>query len=292
MSDQTTHIQQVGNTCLLASTAMACGLSQEEYLDLVRLGGKYQFGGLSIIDAFPILNLFGFCAGPIASFAVEIDFENNESRKTKPVLLDRHVVTAIEVLAGREETTCDQYIGDILLRHIESHGFKLEAPDFGKDNGLEVEGLESAKIKGFRLDVSIAQPAIVAVNTDSDSSSGHAVYWSGKRLYDPDCSEIKDNFDGYSIRQWVPIIRAEDPIDAWFDLMERRKRNAILKQRAAERAASEGVVETPDMPVELIRNCIVKDSLGQIHSGAIGEVFTVGGCDAEMLIKIGRAKKV
>jgi len=273
---------------------MACGLSQEEYLDLVKLGGKYQWGGLSIVDAFPILNLHGFCAGPIASFAVEIDFENNESRKTSssPVLLDRHVVKAIEVLAGRAETTCNQYIGDILLRHLESLGFKLEGPDFGKDNGLEVEGVESAKIKGFKLDVSIEQPAIVAVNTDSDSSSGHAVYWSGKRLYDPDCSEVKDNFDGYSIRQWVPIVRAEDPIDVWFDLMERRKRNAIWKQLADERAASGLEVEAPDVPVELIRNCIVKDSSGRIHTGAIGDVFTVSGCDAEMLIKIDRAKKV
>ena len=96
----TEHIRQIGDTCTLAATAMACGCTQLEYEnDLLPLWGNKS---ASFADMAPVLMTYGRVMGSVPTFGVNI-IEEQIGKDTALVEVDRHIYGSIVRLA--EEKT-------------------------------------------------------------------------------------------------------------------------------------------------------------------------------------------
>ncbi|RKX24137.1 MAG: hypothetical protein DRP47_11850 [Candidatus Zixiibacteriota bacterium] len=215
------HIKITGPHCLRASVSMPGGLSQKEFDEDTQLGGKYLIGGQSIPDVLPLMLSLGLCPGAIASFATD-PFEADEPESKRFVGVDKFVFGNISVLASRAGKSVDSYIDELLRVHLVESGVDPREFDYAEDNGLEGGAVSTEKIKGWTLKIPIEQPAIVMVNTTKGASAAHAVYWDGKSLYDSNCEHPKSGFDGYSIAEWIPIMKIDIPLEGLIEDMKRR----------------------------------------------------------------------
>lgn len=77
--------------------------------------------------------------------------------------------------------------------HLNRCGFHLGA--MGKEYGL--------------TRIPYGQPALLIVGRMSGKGN-HAVYWTGKRVLDPEPAHAGKQLDDYTVREWWPVTRYED----------------------------------------------------------------------------------
>ena len=186
-----------------------------------------------------------------------------------------------------------EYIGDLILKHLESLGINPNEHDFSSENGYEGENL--ATKTSFLIEVPMeGLPALVGVNTWENASVGHAVYWDGHQVFDPNCSEPKKDFSGYSIRHWIPVRKTVDPAEGWSQLMVKRKRAADFKRREKLlRLEQERIDVAEPVKIKIIRACLVRsEKIGKMIPTVVGEEVLVSAKDGLGLIQTGQAVEV
>lgn len=92
-----------------------------------------------------------------------------------------------------EEQLCDQI--DVTDSNSEGQEFLLQQKELSPEFKINIE----FKLKDF--------PAYVVVESQSDPTKEHAIYWDGKQIYDPNPLVPNGmNLNKYKILRWFPII--------------------------------------------------------------------------------------
>lgn len=288
------HIKQRGlPNCLFAAAAMPCGKDQKTFdSEVLTLGKSLSHGGATATDIFPYLMINGLIPGVIPIFSVAPSINKQDVETVK---INKHLYESFCLLATHQDFDPVQFIEDELEKKLLENGMKIESANgFSGANGLHDQVVGPGGIEHFLVGVSIDQPAIVTVNTGENMDAGHAVYWSGEKLYDPDCDEPKDNFEGYSIRAWIPLTKVDDQALAVLDLLERKKRTLMkdLMDKKMIGLTNNDNRKEQAISVKISRGCLVEDIEGQRHKSKPGDLCCVDYGTALMLIRDGLAEFV
>jgi len=287
------HIKQRGPTCLFAAAAMPCGKDQKTFdSEVLTLGKALSFGGATVTDILPYLMIHGLIPGPIPTFSVN-PVKNKQDVET--IKINKHLYEVFCQLATRQDFDPVQFIEDKLGKKLVDNGIKIEAVSgLSEDNGLHDQVVGPGGIESFLVEVKIDQPAIVAVNTGENMEAGHAVYWSGEKLYDPDCDGAKDNFEGYSIRAWMPLTKVDDQTLAVLELLERKKRTLMkaLMDKKMSGLTKNANRKEQAITIKIARGCLVEDIEGHRNKSKPGDLCRVDYGTALMLIRDGQAEFV
>ena len=289
-------LRQIGNSCLATTFARAAELNNDEHQELFNALPELAKGGMTIESSMPLAMSLGVYPNVVVDNVISIEYESNDTDDNRAVFIKRSLLGNIAILSQRSDMSVEEYLEKIIIDHCESLGFLSEKKEFRNENGLDGSEIKPTEIKGFNLFVPIDRPAIVAVNTDG-SSVGHAVYWDGSQLYDPNKDAPQTGLDGYSIRQWIPVIKISDPIPKLDDLITRRRKIDELRKLTEEYnkhfEGDEMKKPKKDMKIELVADrFIVRDVKGVVHNAVIGDMHIVSGRDGFALIEAEKAKMI
>lgn len=288
----TEHIKQKGDTCLLASVCAAACRDGDFYKAYLQKYPRSALGGQCLGDLMPILTLNNKYVGLVIGFSTDPVYD--DGRKTKQaVSLNKVLVENIKILAEKQQKSLEGYIENHLSELVAASDCLPVEMNYDEENGLGGENVNPVKIKGFNLYVPIENPAIVAVNTNG--KTGHAVYWDGTTLYDPDKDTLQNDFEGYSIKTWIPISESDYSLDQLEYLIKDRHAFNTYKKNIENHEKTE-VLEMSDqqnVKIELLKDKFaVRDTDGHMHNAEIGAIHEVSIKDGKYLADLGKARIV